>query len=236
LHAVFCTLLGLAQKERGGGGGLIELPFVETALNLMAEPVAEYDVSGQLMTRMGNRSLARAPQGVYPCAEGKGSSAAWLAISVEDDTQWKALIEVLGLPGWASDLADLTEREAAHDRIDEAICGWSRALEAGDAARYLIERGIPAAPVTRWRHGASLEQIEARGLLETLDHPVAGRHAYYGLPLRFDRSEAHAIPGPAPTLGEHNEMVLRGLLGLSDADLERLRANRIIGERPIWAG
>jgi crotonobetainyl-CoA:carnitine CoA-transferase CaiB-like acyl-CoA transferase len=235
LHAVFCTLLGLAHQRRTGMGGRIELPFVETALNLVAEPIAEHDVSGLLMTRMGNRSLARAPQGVYPCAEGVGASAAWLALSVEDDRQWAALVDELGLPEWGRALDGLAERRAAHDRIDAAIRAWSEGLEAGEAARRLIDRGIPAAPVTRWRHAASLEQLQARGLLETLDHPVAGRHAYYGLPMRFDRADAHPIPGPAPTLGEHNDAVLRGLLGLPEAELERLRAERIIGDRPIWA-
>jgi crotonobetainyl-CoA:carnitine CoA-transferase CaiB-like acyl-CoA transferase len=235
LHAVFCTLLGLAQQRRTGQGGRIELPFVETALNLMAEPIAEHDVSGWLMTRMGNRSPARAPQGVYPCAEGDGASAPWLAISVEDDRQWAALVQELELPDWASRLEGLGQRWYAHDRIDEAIRAWSGRQEAGAAARRLLVRGIPAAPATRWRHAASLEQLQARGLLETLDHAVAGRHAYYGLPMRFDQAEPHAIPGPAPMLGEHNELILKEVLGLSDEELLILRAARIIGERPIWA-
>ena len=89
--------------------------------------------------------------------------------------------------------------------------------------------------MTRWRLAASLEQLQARGLLETLDHAVAGRHAYYGLPMRFDQAEPHAIPGPAPMLGEHNEPILKEVLGLSDEELQVLRAARIIGERPIWA-
>lgn len=235
LHAVFCALIGLAQRARTGAGTRIELPFVETALGLVAEPIAEYDVSRVLLSRTGNRSLARAPQGVYPSADAGPEQAAWLAVSVEDEAQWAALARTIGEPGWATGLAGLTARREAHDRIDSAIACWSQGHTAADAARKLVDLGIPAAAVTPWRRAAELEQLEARGLLEALDHPVAGRHAYYGLPMRFDREQAHPIPGPAPTLGQHNDAVLGDLLGLSAEERARLRTEKIIGERPIWA-
>lgn len=239
LHAVFCTLLGLAHRRRTGRGTQIELPFVETALNLVAEPIAEYDVSGELLSRMGNRSLSRAPQGVYPCASAEGaasaSEASWLALSIENDAQWTVLVDTLGGADWARALDDREKRSAEHARIDAWIASWSEERPAMEAARSLVEKGIPAAAVTPWRRAASLEQLKARGLFETLEHPIAGRHAYYGLPMRFDREEAHPIPGPAPTLGQHNDEILGGLLGLSKEELDRLRAERIIGDRPLWA-
>ncbi|MFK7894727.1 MAG: CaiB/BaiF CoA transferase family protein [Myxococcota bacterium] len=239
LHAVFCTLLGLAHRRQTGRGTQIELPFVETALNLVAEPIAEYDVSGTLLSRTGNRSLARAPQGVYPSAPAVGnegeSDAPWLALSVEDDVQWSALVDVLGGADWALALDDYEKRNAEHDRIDEWIASWSAQRSAMDATRTLAQRGIPAAPVTPWRRAAQLEQLKSRGHFETLEHPVAGRHAYYGLPMRFDRETAHRIPGPAPTLGQHNNEILGSLLGLTKEELDHLRSERIIGDRPTWA-
>ena len=239
LHAVFCTLLGLAHRRRTGRGAQIELPFVETALNLVAEPIAEHDVSGELLTRTGNRSLSRAPQGVYPCVEPSGvdaeREARWLAVSIEDDAQWTALVDVLGGAEWARALDAPAKRAAEHDRIDAWIAAWSARRSAMEAARALLENGIPAAAVTPWRRAADLEQLQARGFFETIDHPVAGRHAYYGLPMRFDREDAHGLPGPAPTLGEHNEEILGGLLGLTSEELDRLRAERLIGDRPVWA-
>ncbi len=239
LHAVFCTLLGLAHRRRTGHGTQIELPFVETALNLVAEPVAEYDVSGELLSRTGNRSLARAPQGVYACAAPEGDGAetdsGWLALSIENDTQWAALADVLGDADGARALDDREKRAAAHDRIDAWIAAWSAQRPATEATRTLVAKGIPAAVVTPWRRAAGLEQLVARGHFETVEHPVAGRHAYYGLPMRFDREDAHPIPGPAPTLGQHNDEILGGLLGLTTEELDRLRADRVIGDRPIWA-
>ena len=236
LHAVFGTLVALAQRARTGKGSLVEVPFVETALGLMAEPIAEYDTSGHLMSRMGNRSPRRAPQGVYPSAPAAPEQASWLALSVEDDDQWKTLAHELGEPEWVASLDGLTQRIDAHDRIDARIRRWSEERTAEEAARRLLSLGIPAAPVTPWRRAAVLEQVRVRGFLEELDHPVAGRHAYYGLPMRFGRAHAHPIPGPSPTLGQHNEEVFGGLLGLSARELSQLRADRIIGDRPIWAG
>lgn len=236
LHAAFCTLLGLVQRTHTGQGSHVEVPFVETALNLMGESIAEYDASGHLMTRRGNRSPKRAPQGVYPSAPDEPGRATWLALSVEDDPQWSALAHLLGEPDWAASLDTLPKRIDAHDRIDERIRVWSQARTADAAARELLALGIPAAPVTPWRRAAELEQVRVRGFLEEVDHPVAGRHAYYGLPMRFGRTTAHPIPGAAPTLGQHNDAVLGGLLGLSEEERSKLRADGIIGDRPIWAG
>jgi len=244
LHAVFCALLGLAQREKTGRGAFIESPFVETALNLTAEMVGEYATTKHLMERSGNRSPYFAPQGVYRCRVEPGGDALagedrvpygpdWMALSIETESQWGALLDLLGDPGLA-DLDSPTRRLAEHDRIDAVIRAWAASRSVDSAVAALSDRGIPAAIVTPWRRAAEDPHVRARGLFQTLDHPLAGRHDYAGLPLRFGRDTPHPIPAASPTLGQHNDEVLRGLLGLSEAELGRLREARIIGDQPVW--
>jgi len=52
-----------------------------------------------------------------------------------------------------------------------------------------------------------------------------------GVPWRLSRSPAH-IRLPAPRFGEHNDYVLRGLLGLSEEEIRALAEAGIIGDRP----
>ena len=75
-------------------------------------------------------------------------------------------------------------------------------------------------------------QLRARGFFEPLDHPVVGPHEYPTWPVRMSAGPARFWSGPAPTLGQHTEDVLRGELGVSDAELERLRNEHVIGTTP----
>ena len=79
-----------------------------------------------------------------------------------------------------------------------------------------------------------IEQLDERGYYEAFEHPVTGLHRYPGWPFTM-------TPGPGshhrfapPTLGQHNEEVLRGL-GLSDDEIDDLRARRVIGETALNA-
>src|SRR5439155_26342530 len=78
VHAAFATVLALSERDRRGEGMLVEAAMVEAAVNVAAEQVIEYDNTGTLRTRTGNRSPLAAPQGVYRC-EGNDR---WVALSV----------------------------------------------------------------------------------------------------------------------------------------------------------
>ena len=129
LHAVLALLGALEHRRETGEGLLVEVPLAEAALNIAAEQTIEWTANGVLLERQGNRSFAAAPQGVYACAD----EDSYVVISVGTDTQWAALKEALGRPGWAEDekLDSAKGRHAAHD---DDRCGAHRlATGAADA-------------------------------------------------------------------------------------------------------
>ena len=65
-------------------------------------------------------------------------------------------------------------------------------------------------------------------------HPVTGETRYPGLPMSFSALDRHLHRSPPPTLGQHNDEILGGELGLSPEKLQDLRARKIIGERPAF--
>jgi len=232
MHAVFATMLALRDRAASGEGHLVEVTMIEAALNIAAEQVVEYGATGTLLGRNGNRGPNAAPQNLYPCA----GDEEWLALAIATDEQWAALRKVLDEPAWATDHALDTAmgRFAAHDAIDEHLGRWCEAQDARELAEMLASHGIPAGYVEDARNIAHNPQLDARGFLEVEEHPVTGPHPIPMVPFRYDgRAGRTWTYRASPTLGEHNDEILGGELGLTADELAALRAESIIGERPV---
>jgi crotonobetainyl-CoA:carnitine CoA-transferase CaiB-like acyl-CoA transferase len=228
-HAAFAMLVALRERERTGEGSLIEVPLVESALNLAAEELLEYSAFGLLGERLGNRSRAHAPQGVYRCV----GDDVWIALSVNDDT-WPALRRVLGDPDWSSNpaFATVAGRFEAHDEIDAHLSEWLVGQKVEEAVETLTSAGVAAAPVIDHRDVVTHPLFEDRGFAEWIEHPVTGRILVTAMPFRHSRIERW-LRRPAPTLGQHNSEVLSMILGLSDEEIQELESQKIIGTRPL---
>lgn len=234
MHAAFATLVGLAEREETGVGSLVECTMVEGALNAAAEQLVEHSAYGAVLQRDGNRAPYAAPQGVYPCL----GEECWLALSVATDAQWRALVDALGRPAWATTdaLATRAGRRAAHDRIDTELSRYTAEREVQELVADLVARGIPAGRVVRGSEASRHPQLAARGFFEECRHPVVGTHPLTTVPFRFATQTNPWIRRPAPRVGEHNREILSEILGLSDGEIDVLEAEEIIGTRPKGLG
>jgi crotonobetainyl-CoA:carnitine CoA-transferase CaiB-like acyl-CoA transferase len=231
LHSALGLMIALFDRDRSGCGHLVESSMIEAALNIAAEPIIEHSAYGRLLTRHGNRSPVAAPSGVYRC---RGDDE-WVALAVAGDAQWRGLRMALGDPPWAGAdaLGDDRGRRAHHDEIDGHIRAWCRELDVDEAIARLLAAGVPAGRVNRPWEVHDNPQLRARGFFEQLDHPVIGGHARYpGLPFRYAGQRRGWHRTPSPTLGQHNDDILKGQLDLAATEIDRLRAVGVIGERP----
>jgi crotonobetainyl-CoA:carnitine CoA-transferase CaiB-like acyl-CoA transferase len=71
-------------------------------------------------------------------------------------------------------------------------------------------------------------QLHARGFIQEIDRAVIGRHPQPSMPFR-ETSRPYPIRSAPPTLGQHNREVLAGILGLSEAEIDQLARDGIIG-------
>ena len=231
MHAAWAFLVALAEREATGRGVHVECTMVEAALNAAAEAIVEFGATGRVLERMGNRSPHAAPQGLYACAGSTPGREKWLALSIENDVQWRGLCEAMGAAGLYAGLRDLAARRAQHDRIDEEVRRWALGQERDALVEELRRHHVPAAAVADPRAASLFAQHAARGFFEEMEHPVVGRQPLPTVPFRY-ASVARWIRSPAPMLGQHNREVLGGLLGLSDAELAELEVDGVIGTRP----
>jgi crotonobetainyl-CoA:carnitine CoA-transferase CaiB-like acyl-CoA transferase len=221
IHGAFGVLAALEHRARTGEGQLVELPMLEVALNVAAEPVVTWSADGVRLEREGNRGPRAAPQGIYPCA----GEEQWVALAVATDEQWDAVVRLVDRPDWAG--LDRAERRARHDEIDDGLLAWFAGRDRDATVELLLDAGVPAAPVWDQNLQDQLPQLVARGFAQVVEHPIAGAVATPGIGIRADGLDL-AYRAAAPTVGQHTGEVLAEVLGLSDAELDGLRAQGAI--------
>ncbi len=230
IHAAFAMLAALLFADRTGTGQLVELPMIESVLNVTAIQPIEHEVFGLTMSRQGNRGHGWAIQNLHRCA----GADDWIAVTISTDQQWGALMDLMHRPAWCRDdaLGCVAGRRERGDEIDDRLREWFAGQRLESAVELLGGAGIPAAPVVSPSLVTENPQLRDRGFFELLDHPRTGPTWYPRPPFRALAGQSRWLSRPPPTLGEHNEEVLRELCGLTDVDFARLAASEVIGNRP----
>jgi len=213
----FALLAALAYRRRTGKGQYIEQSQFETSLHFLAPPIMNYQVNGTIMGRNGNRIPQASPHGVFPCQ----SEDRWIAIAVTSEEQWQSFCQAVGNPALSTqpDYATLADRKDHEDALEELVAAWSRRYTAEEAERLLQQAGIPANIVEKPSDIYLDPQLQNRQYFTPLEHPVMGKQKFEPQSCFILSKTPRELTLPSPCLGEHNEMVFKELLGLSDEEL-----------------
>lgn len=232
--ATIALLTALRRVRETEEGILVESPMIAGALSVAAEVVIEHSAYGVTVERQGNRSPEGAPQGIYPTSEpdrvGLGDSR-WVALAVTTDDQWAALCDVLGEVDWKP-WAQSTRQER-HDDVDAAIAAWTSASTVDVVVKTLQGAGMPVGEVVLGHLLTEVEQLQHRGFFEEVEHPLTGNNTHAGLPVRWSSIPAPVQRGPAPMLGQDDDLVWLEQVGIPPADYQRLRESGVIGRGDI---
>lgn len=230
-HAFIAMIEALEHRNTTGEGQLVEVPLVEAAMNIAAEQMVDYSAYGDELARQENRTKKYAPQGAYQCPGDNN----WLAMTIENDQQWQTLIELTSINELTdSKYGSLQGRNQYHDEIESFLSRWFAEQDITVIQPKLIALGIPAEITINGHCIMPNQQLIDRNYFYNAVHPVTSETRYPGLPINysnFDKLFPHGLP---PILGEHNDEILGGELGLSDEELAELREKQIIGERPSF--
>jgi crotonobetainyl-CoA:carnitine CoA-transferase CaiB-like acyl-CoA transferase len=215
----------LHHRAHTGQGQYIEIAQVEAAIASLEPVYLDYFANGTVAEPRGNRDPNAVPQGCYPCL----GHEAWCVISCTTDAQWRALVTLLGEERLADDPAykAAADRWARHDDLDAIISARTREWRPYQLMRQLQAVGVPAGVVQTaedlWRDA----QLRARNYTVMLEHPDLGMVEHPGMSVRLQATPGQ-IQRPVGRLGEANEAIFRGLLGLSAEDLARLAEAGVI--------
>lgn len=219
-------LAALDYRRRTGKGQYIDMAQYEAGLSNLAPALVDYFATGRILGPQANASQRYAPHGAYHCEDEEGNER-WVALAVANDTEWKAMLEVLGTScddeRFATHVARIENREALDAFVGEHV----RHRGAKDLVARLQTAGVSAYPVQNCVDLHEDENLEAFDFWHWLEHKEMGPSPYEGLQHRLSRTPGE-LRSAAPILGQHNQEVLHDMLGLSDEEIEQLTKESVI--------
>jgi benzylsuccinate CoA-transferase BbsF subunit len=193
-------LSAMEYRRRTGKGQHMEISQWESSLHNISPILMDYMINGRTMLRCGNTLPCAAPHNVYLC---KGDDR-WCAITVMNDAQWEAFCQIIS-QDWTSDtkFSTLLSRKKNELELDRLINGWTAKFTPEEIEKRLQQVGVPCHIV---------ENIE-----DNYNDPQLRHHTYHKHGFKLSKTEGTWFAGPA--LGEHNEYVLKEVLGMTDDEI-----------------
>jgi crotonobetainyl-CoA:carnitine CoA-transferase CaiB-like acyl-CoA transferase len=224
LFACIGCLSALQSRQRSGRGQVVDASIYEAVLGVMEATVPEYTQCGMIRERMGPILPGIAPSSVYPTADGD-----MILIGANQDSVFRRLCESMDDAALADDarFSSHGARAANQRELDERIGRWSATLPAAELLALLDQRGIPAGRMFRAPDMLADPQYRARQSIVDVPHPVFDRLKMQSVFPKFSATPG-TVRWPGAAMGEHNDEVYRGLLGLTAEQIGELRELRII--------
>ncbi|HEU0218814.1 MAG TPA: CoA transferase [Stellaceae bacterium] len=223
IHLYAATITALYERSMTGVGRLVEVAMQEAAYPTLTSQLEAYWRTGEVPPRTGNASHNRVPINVYPAKDG------YVAMNLAVEEHWHNLLAAMGRedlrddPRYSSPPARVENREL----VDGTIAAWTKTLPKMEIFAIAKQRRIPLAPVREVDEVMHDRHMHERGYLDDIEHDEIGAITVPTSPLRFHGADRRKTT-PSPKLGQHNEEIYSGWLGLSVAELADLKTAGVI--------
>ncbi len=223
--SAFAMVAALCHRQRTGEGQYVDLSSQETIAVLVGDTLLDYIMNQRVPMRMGNRDDIMAPHNCYRC---RGYDN-WISIAVTTDQEWQALCGTMERPELAQDerFSDAYKRWNNQDELDRIIGEWTKGQDYYDVMEKLQKVGVAAAPSLSSEGLFKDPHLKERDVFMQVEHPVIGKDWVIAPPWKLSATPA-GIKRHAPLLGEHNDFIFHGLLGISRKEIKELEEEQVI--------
>jgi len=222
-YTISALAAAILERRRTGLGQHLDVSQVESAIHFVEPLVLDQTVNGRTAGPAGLDSLYACPHGVYRT---RGTER-YIAIAVETTAQWRALLSVAPLEGFADGRFDsLAARQGVKAALDQALAAWAAGWDGRELELRLVAAGVPASVVQRMTDLAADPQLRTRGYFVTLEHGETGPTPYDGLMTHFS-AKKRMLHKAAPCIGEDTDYVMREILGLSADEIAEYAAEGV---------
>lgn len=224
LFGAIGIMIALRHQEATGRGQVIDVGIYEAVFRVLEEIAAAYGVDGRIREREGSGSFVACPHGHFKTKDDK-----WIAIACTTDKMFERLAIAMGQPHLASSglYGDQRKRLAARDAVNQIVIEWVGGMSRDDVLALCLAEEVPVGKVNSIADIFEDEHFIARGNLAHFDEPGIGDVVIPGVVPTLSATPGH-ITNLGPTLGNATTDVLHELLGMTTAEIQRLRQQKII--------
>ncbi len=222
LYGLIGALVALRHRDLTGVGQYIDVALYESTFRLLDELAPLYARFGLVRQPMGAETATIVPHSHYQCADGK-----WVALACSNDKMFETLTVAMERPDLTKTYPDMRSRVAKRGELNRIVSEWMGRYTRDELLRICLEADVPCGPINSIADIFADPHYHARGNLQKVNDPEAGEVVVPGVVPRLSRTPGR-IKHLGPRKGADNEMVLRDLLGLSDAKIAELKAQRVI--------
>jgi crotonobetainyl-CoA:carnitine CoA-transferase CaiB-like acyl-CoA transferase len=223
LYAAIAILAALNHRQASGVGQHLDLALFDVQLALLANQAMNYLVGGIAPGLMGNAHPNLVPYEDFATADGR------IIIAVGNNAQFARLCQLLGAPQWAQEARFASNSARVANRV-ALIALIQAVLQTAPSAHWLdgcARSGIPAGPIQSIPQALMSAQTQARDLLVTQHHPVAGAVTTVANPIKFSKTPLD-YPSAPPTLSAQALEILQQELGLESQAIAALVTSKIV--------
>ena len=221
LNGTIGILAALREREFSGEGQAIDVCLADSGYSLTEIAVANYIETGTVTERTGNYRQG-SYNGAYKTKDG------WVALVGSSQKVFERICQAIGKSEWATDprFIDRSQRDANVEVAREELIAWFLSKTMAEAVNILSRASVPCTEINTIAQAAASPQLSERELLVRVPDPIAGTIHVSGKYIKLSRSET--VVGSPPTIGEHNDEIIGGLLRYPPEELQQLRDEGII--------
>jgi crotonobetainyl-CoA:carnitine CoA-transferase CaiB-like acyl-CoA transferase len=215
--------LALFARQRTGRGQRVDIGMLDGVAALLSYQAGIFFATGAAPPRMGNRHPTIVPYETFEASDGE------FVLAVGNDDQFRRFCGVAGVEAIAVDERFATNpgRVSHYATLRPLLADALRRRTRAEWIDALTAAGVPCGSVRDVAEVLTDPHLEARRMIEVVEHAAAGSIRVLGVPIKLSETPGRVRTAP-PTLGQHTAAVLQRDLGLSEQDVERLRRSGVI--------
>jgi formyl-CoA transferase/CoA:oxalate CoA-transferase len=215
--------MALLARARSGRGQRVDIGMLDSTAALLTYQASSYFATGHAPMRMGNRHPSIVPYETFAASDGE------FVLTVGNDELWRRLCSVIGAATIGEDprFATNEARVAHYDELRPLVATRLKLRPRSEWVRDLRAAGIPCGSVRDIAEVMADSQLDARQMIETVEHLTAGSVRVLGIPVKLSATPG-AVRSAPPVLGQHTDAILREDCGMSAAGIAALRADGAI--------
>ncbi|MBW8270503.1 CaiB/BaiF CoA transferase family protein [Caldovatus aquaticus] len=223
LYGCIGILAALNHRRETGQGQHIDIGMLDTHVAWLANQGMNYLATGENPPRLGNQHPNIAPYQEFPTKDG------YIILAIGNDPTFERFCKAFGLEHLLADPRFATNPKRVENRqlVTDTLTPVMRTKTTREWVEALEALKIGCGPINTLKDVFADPHVQARGCVVEMPHASGETVRVIANPVRLSATPPDYRIAP-PLLGEHTEAVLRGMLGLSEAEIAALREKKVL--------